>query len=371
MIRRAWLIVLLAGGCYAPKINNGDFKCPMPEQLCPTGFSCVQGACYRTSMLGSLDLGPGIFAGDGSGGALDLSGMSGSLGFNTDTGEVRFTPEGGTSTSIVAPGGGGFQKLTQPSGGPTIGLWQFTDVTIPSTVTALPFGTSQSVFGLAATDTITIDGAIDWRGFGGPAGIAGANGSGRASGVTSGGAGATDSAGSGGGGGGAAVEGLNGMGAAPGMGGARYGTADLTPVHVGSGGGGGSGTTSGAKGGGGGLGGGAIALFANKIVIAANIDVSGNAGRDADASATAPSGGGGGGSGGSILVSGVTVTFDTGHQLTASGGSGGHGVSGSAGGAGSDGRIWVGARQLNITGGSLMAMPTETRSDTPITTFPR
>jgi hypothetical protein len=364
---------LLWCGCYAPKISEGDFQCVPPANLCPTGYVCVSGACYQSSFVPSLDLSTGPFVGDGSGGLLDLSTMSGLLELNTDTGEVRFTPNGGSASSIVMPGGGGYIKVAQPSGGPPVGLWQFTTVTIPSAVTVRPFGVSQSVFALAASDTLTIAGSIDWRGFGGPAGGAGASGDGRDSATTSGGGGASDTTGSGGGGGGYVAAGMPGLGAAPGAGGMSYGRPDLTPVHVGSGGGGGSnGAGSGAKAGAGGLGGGAVALFGNDVDISGTIDVSGNGGKSADTSSTMPAGGGGGGSAGSILVSGVSVSFTSGHALTAAGGVGGSGADGGFdGGGGSDGRIWIGATQLSTGGGTLMAMPTETRSQTPVSTFPR
>ena len=367
------LLMVAAAGCYSPKIAEGDFKCVPPQNLCPSGFVCVSGACYQPSFVPTLDLSTGPFVGDGSGGSLDLSGMSGALELNTDSGEIRFTPDGGSAMSIVMPGGGGYLKQSQPSGGPSIGLWQFTTVNIPASVSVRPFGASQSVLALAANDTLTMSGSLDWRGFGGPAGGAAVAGDGRASGTTSGGGGASDTAGSGGGGGGYAAMGMAGMGGTPGSGGMSYGTPDLTPVHVGSGGGGGSnGAGSGAKAGGGGLGGGAVALLGNKIIVGGTIDVSGNTGKSADVSSTMPAGGGGGGSAGSILISGQDVLFDSGHMLIAKGGSGGNGAaSGSSGGAGSDGRIWIGASMLSITGGTLMAMPTETRSDTPVAMFPR
>ncbi len=364
-MRLATVSLLLLSGCYSPKIGTGDFKCAPPANLCPSGFVCLEGACYSAASPPTFDLSMGPFAGDGSGGALDLTSMSGALTFNTDTGEVRFTPDsGGTGTSMVPAGGGGYKKINQPSGGPAVGMWQFTSVTIPATVTVRPFGTSQSIFALAVKDTMTLAGSIDWRGFGGPAGLANAAGSGRASGVMSGGGGATDTTGSGGGGAGHAAMGGAGMGAAPGSGGMSYGAPDLVPVHVGSGGGGG--------GSGGGLGGGAVVLLATKLIITGSIDVSGNAGKNADSTATTPAGGGGGGSAGSILISGGDVLFDTGHSLIATGGAAGTGAAGgSNGGAGSDGRIWVGAQTLNITGGTLMAMPTEVRASTPVSTFPR
>ncbi len=364
---------LLWCGCYSPAIGEGDFKCVPPANLCPSGFVCLSGACYRTTAAASLDFSTGPFVGDGSGGVLDLSSMTGLLELNTDTGEARFTPSGGSASSIVMPGGGGYMKVAQPSGGPSVGLWQFTTVTIPSTVTVRPFGASQSVFALAANDTLTMAGSIDWRGFGGPAGGAGASGDGRTSGTTSGGGGASDAAGSGGGGGGHVATGTPGLGGAHAAGGMSYGTPNLTPVHVGSGGGGGSnGAGSGAKAGAGGLGGGSVALFGNTVDIGGTIDVSGNAGKSADPSSTMPAGGGGGGSAGSILVSGVSVSFDAGHALTAGGGVGGSGADGGfAGGGGSDGRIWIGATQLGIPCASVMAMPTVTCSPTPVSTFPR
>lgn len=376
-MRRAPLVALVAlvavAGCYSPQINDGDFQCVAPQNLCPSGFACVAGHCYRSST--QLDLSAGTFAGTGLGGALTLDDTAtGSLTFNPDTGEVRFTPSGGTAMVMVMAGQPGFDRLTQPSGGPTIGLWSFTTVSIPAGVTVTPAGTGNALFGLAATDTMTVRGTIDWRGFGGVGGLPRMAGGSRSSGVSSGGGGASDDpSGSGGGGAGYASDGMAGGGTSPGSGGAHYGSADLTPVHAGSGGGGGAGP-SGALPGGGGLGGGGVVLVGHTITIGGTIDISGNPGKSADASSTAAAGGGGGGSGGSLLISADTLTLEASHSLRARGGTHGNGAAGGGrGGDGADGRIAVDYGKLMFTGAAttIVAMPDATKSPAPLTTFPR
>ena len=360
-------------GCYSPQIKDGDFQCVPPENLCPSGFNCVNGHCFRASS--NLDLSSGTFAGTGMAGELMLDdSATGVMTFNPDTGEVRFTPAGGSVMVMVAAGATGFDKLTQPSGGPSVGLWNFSSVNIPAGVSLTPAGTGNSLFGLAATDTMAVRGSIDWRGFGGVGGLARMPGGARSSGVSSGGGGATDDAsGSGGGGAGYATDGKPGAGSAPGVGGASYGSANLTPVQAGSGGGGGAGLT-GALPGGGGLGGGGVVILGRDVTLGGSIDVSGNAGKAADASSTTAAGGGGGGSGGSLLIAADTLTFEGGATLAARGGMHGAGAAGGAdGGDGSDGRIAVDYGKLMFTGSAsaIVAMPDATKTPAPLTTFPR
>ncbi len=286
-MRRTWLVAALAlAGCYSPKINDGDFQCAPPANLCPSGFSCIGGHCFRAGT--SPDLAAGTFVGTGAAGALALDDTAnGSLTFNPDTGEVRFTPSGGSVMVLFAAGQAGFDRLTQPSGGPPIGLWNFATVNIPAGVTVTPAGTGNTLFGIAATQTMIIRGMIDWRGFGGFGGLARGAGGNRSSGAMSGGGGAMDDAsGSGGGGAGYANDGSPGSGTSPGAGGMKYGSADLTPVHAGSGGGGGAGQT-GALPGSGGLGGGGVVLLGHAVTLGGVIDVSGNVGKASDPSSTA------------------------------------------------------------------------------------
>jgi hypothetical protein len=298
---------------------------------------------------------------------------AGVLSFNPDTGEVRFTPSGMAAMTMFAAGQTGFEHLTQPSGGPSVGLWNFTTVNIPASVSVVPAGTGNNLFAIASSTTMVVRGNLDWRGFGGSGGLAHMAGGSRNSGVTSGGgAGGDDVSGSGGGGAGYFSDGNNGGGTSPGMGGAHYGTVDVKPVHAGSGGGGGGGLT-GAVPGAGGLGGGAVILLGHNITIGGTINVSGNSGKTADASSTAAAGGGGGGSAGSILVSADVVTLESGHLLLAHGGPHGAGAAGGQpGGDGSDGRIAV-FGTLTFTGGvtSINAAPGATSSSFALTAFPR
>jgi hypothetical protein len=368
-MRTMLVLICLTAGCYSPKINDGDFQC---TSLCPAGFQCVAGRCYRQSTV--LDLGVGTFAGDGTGGALMLdNSAAGVLSLNADNGEIRFSPSGAASMIMFAAGQSGFRHLTQPSGGPPMGLWNFTTVNIPAGVSVVPAGTGNSLTAIAASTTMLVRASVDWRGFGGSGGAAHMAGGARDSGVRSGGgSGGDDASGSGGGGAGYLNDGATGGGTSPGMPGAHYGDVDLRPVHAGSGGGGGGGL-SGAVPGAGGLGGGALILLGHSITIGGTINVSGNPGKSADPSSTATAGGGGGGSAGSILVSADAVTLENGHSLIARGGRHGDGAaSGQGGGDGSDGRIAV-FGTLTFTGGatSISAAPGATMSSVPLAEFPR
>jgi hypothetical protein len=372
---RALAAAALLAGCYNPKINDTDFKCG-PNNICPMGFSCVNGLCFQAAHAAQVDLSVGAFTGNCGLGNVDLTGMSGALFFDTESGAVTLTQLGDAGTAnmmVVTAGASGFQKVHQgmPGApvGPDVAVWSFQSLTIPSSVAVQPTTSSKSVLGLAACKDMTIQGNINWKGYGGFGGLPGLAGSDRNSGVpmAAGGGGGMD--GSGGGGGGHRVKGGNGMGPTGGAGGASYGTPELTPIQVGSGGGGGG--SMGTTGAGGGTGGGAVALFANKLTVSGIIDVSGSDGAKIDPTVTMASGGGGGGSAGSILLSGNQVIMDSGHSLVAAGGVGSAGISGGMpGGTGSEGRIWIGAYMFSTTG-PLVSNPTATQAQAPVTTFPR
>jgi len=378
-MRALALVALLAAfGCYAPKLKDGDFTCGV-SMLCPQGFLCIDGVCRTSasgpspdlSMMTTGDLGmmATAFVGSGALGVVDLTGETGTLQVNTETGTMRLV--GATTKQIVTAGATGFTNVAQPSGGPPVAMWGFDQLVIPSTVMVSPDPASASIPVFLAKTSMTIQGTIDWRGYGGFGGLANMGGQSRQSGIASGG-GAGTSPGGGGGGAGYARAGTDGTGPGLGSGGAQYGATTITPVHFGSGGGGGGGSGGGK----GGAGGGAIVLLGNSITLGGKIDVSGNDGQAATGAAL--SGGGGGGSGGSIVISGNSVTLRAGHQLVAVGGAGKAGVDGPAGdggvvaggmgGAGADGRIRVSGGAVT---GVLNAQPTTTTDSNAITAFPR
>lgn len=381
------LVTLVAAGCFEPRYEEGGFSCG-PARLCPSGFLCrsdgrcatsgdspdLGGATGDGAMVslddgggGATDLGPsGPFVGSGMLGDLDLTGVSGVVRCNTETGEMTLD---GTGVPIIDTGRMGFTRVTQADG-PPAAVWSFRDLVIPSTVTLKPSSSSVSVLVLAATGRMSIDGTIAWAGYGGFGGLAGTAGQSRGASVAGGG-GAYGTDGSGGGGGGHVVVGVKGGGVAPGASGAAYGTNDLRIVHFGAGGGGGGN----ANGGLGGNGGGAVALFASELVVRGRIDVSG---LTADPGGSGVAGGGGGGSGGSLLLGGGTITLDaTGlggaAQLVATGGRGGSAGAGGgfAGGDGAAGRIYLATPTLSVAGGTISAMPAPLVSPNAITTFPR
>jgi hypothetical protein len=389
--------ILLAAGCYHPKIADGAFLCG-EGQSCPEGFSCAaDNHCHAGNENPdlSVDMAPsGAFVGTGALGVLDLSGMSGLLCANTDNGAMTLVPTDGvdggmvtcarSGTMVLMPGPVGFQNLPQPSGGPHVGIWNFSKLIIPQEITVAPATSDMSALVLASTGELTIAGNIAFGGYGGFRGGVGLNGSSHNSGVASGGVGApNDAAGSGGGGGGYREAGKSGAGPSGGMGGLSYGSATLVPLHMGSGGGGGSGgIMDGGAGvaptGVGGFGGSAVALFGATVSLSGTIDVTGGAGANAAKLATTAEGGGGGGSGGSILVSGVSVLLDSGHDLLVAGGKGGSGTlgdgafTGNAGGDGSAGRIWIGGTTVNITGSVKSdTSPVLGGNGSAVTSFPR
>jgi hypothetical protein len=370
---------LALAGCYHPKIKSGDFACG-DRGKCPSGFSCLGGLCYANGSNPDLSL--QSFHGSCMLGELDLSSMlpsGGSVVFDTESGEVTVeaaagdggAADGGVPMSVVSAGAPGFQRVAQPSGGPSVALWNFQKLVIPDGVTVRPSHDSLSALAIAACDEIQLAGegsVIDWSGFGAFGGRSGMPGDVRFSpydtnDAMGGGAGGSD--GSGGGGGGYGAIGESGAGAIGGSGGMAYGSDTVQPFYMGSGGGGGGG----AGGGFGGTGGGAVALVAHSITIAGQIYTDGiNA---SAVSSTDAAGGGGGGSGGSILLSGDSVVLEDGHQLSSQGGGGALGVSGGQnGGSGARGRIWIGATSLNVPL-TTNINPTPITAPEPLQTFPR
>lgn len=277
----------------------------------------------------------------------------------------EFAPVSGTVTLItdgLDPTFGGFG-----------GVFNFTDINIPSGVTVLVSGSNPLV--LRATGSVTIDGTVEVSGGAGSSAslTAAGGGGGATAGGTAGGSGGTvisgfpvdgESAlhgghgglttlslqtaarGGGGGGGGMVSAGDDGQ-MTPGIGSGRggiggipRGPADLLdPQSSGVGGGGGGGgvdPTGGAfgRGGGGGGGGGTVHVIAQDIVtMSGRIMADGGSGGSG-----LNAGGGGGGSGGQIVVESATdIIFASGVQLSANGGNGGAGDA--AGGDGSDGRV--------------------------------
>lgn len=387
---------LLGGaGCYRPKIANGAFSCAI-SHVCPTGFDCIGGFCVRPGtavdvdlggLLGdlamSMDLGaPGDLAAEpdlikpvdvfgGELGPLDLTGKVSPIVFDAITGRIV----DGEANELVAAGAPGFHRIEQP-GGPTVSAWSFSTLTVPSGTTVVTSSSSGNVAAVfACSDNATIAGTIDTRGFGALGGQPGSAGDSGAPGFSGGGSGgAASSIGPGGGGGGHLATGTMGSGSGAGPGGASYGTGDVMPMYVGSGGGGGGALAGNGTGGGGGSGGGAVAILAlQTLTVSGQILVNGNPGKSAFAGSSGAAGGGGGGSGGSIILSGKTLTLDSGHHLEAKGGGGGAGVNtGQSGGSGSDGRIWIAGQTVNVTGGVVDATPTEVQAvGSYVTAFPR
>ena len=377
------VVAVFAAGCFSPRIADGDFTCSM-FQLCPHGFRCFDGLCRSTMPAGSdggTDGGSSggddlmssavAFSGTGQLGVVDLTGQSGTLLCNTETGLLHVA--GGAT--IVPANAAGFVHAAQPNG-PPVAMWNFDQLVIPPTITVEPDPVSASVPVFLGATSLHIEGAIDWRGFGGFGGQAGMSGSMRGTAGGGGGAGATV-AGGGGGGGGHAQGGSRGDGNGHGDGGGAYGTPDVAPVYFGAGGGGGGG----AQGGRGGAGGGAVVLLGATVVVGAKIDVSGNDGTPAGGT-TMLGGGGGGGSAGSILIAGDTVTLQSGHQLVAVGGKGAAGVDGPdpsadaggglvAGGRGGDGAVGRIRVSATVVNGMPNAQPATAADGTVVAMFPR
>jgi hypothetical protein len=334
MLRTLLLASLALAGCYHPTFDDGAFHCG-PSMLCPPGLSCGADQLCHTA-----DGAPGPFAGNGMLGPLDLTGMSGMVVLDTENGQIS---AGGTV--LVAANSPGFQNVPQGGSAPAVGLFNFSTLVVPSSVTLKPSTSSNSVLALAASDTLTINGTIDWSGFG--VSLGGAAGGAGTDPQSVGGAGAAGAGTAGGGGGGHHDAGTTGT-SSGGAGGQAYGNDDLTPVYTGSGGGGG-GTTRGGNSGG------AVVLLGATVVMGGTIDVRGIAG---DPASGTSAGGGGGGSGGAVLISGGTVTLNPGHDLILTGGKGGAGrdAGGSpvpiSGGDGSAGRALVAADVLKFGSGT-------------------
>ncbi|MDB4967908.1 MAG: hypothetical protein JWN44_3597, partial [Myxococcales bacterium] len=197
----AFVAVLLStAGCFHPDVADGDFVCGAGG-LCPSGFSCGGDHFCRRMAVGASDMSGGAFAGDGTLGAFDLTGMSGLVECNTENGEIKLTPSGGTAMIVVAAGQAGFQHLSQTrAGAPAVGLWNFTSVLIPKSITVRPQSASKSIFALASTTTMSIAGTLDWRSFGGFGGLAATAGDDRMQMVSGGGLAGTGASGGGGGG---------------------------------------------------------------------------------------------------------------------------------------------------------------------------
>ena len=178
--------------------------------------------------------------------------------------------------------------------------------------------------------TFTVDSSSLVTGVGGgPVGVSGANGTGTAPGSWS-----TNSGGGGGGYGGDGGQGGADANDTPGNGGSAYGTSDSYVIQEGSAGGS-SGTTSSYEPGG--DAGAALAVYAETIDVAGDIDMSGDNGPFISSAGR----GAGGGSGGGLLLHGDVLTI-TG-SLSAAGGNGGSDTSSSSdgGGGGGGGRIKV------------------------------
>lgn len=324
---RLAVVALLAAGCYHPSIPDQSFVCG-PDGLCPSGFSC--NAARLCAAQGSTTT-SGLYS--GLLGDRDLTGLSGILECSTKTGQMKLRTGSGATESdmvIVPASTAGFFRLAQTTG-PMLGVWSFATFSLPAGVTIKPASDSDAMLVLSTTGAMTVDGAIDWRGFGGFGGLAAQPGQDKNSGVAAGGGAGS----SGGGGGGAGHATLGESAPVGGVGGASYGTSDLAILHAGAGGGGG-----GDDGGRGGNGGGSVALLSRaQVTLASSIDVSGIAG---GTGGVAGGGGGGGGSGGSILVSAPQIVLASGHAFTSLGGTAGAGSSmESAGGAGSVGHVYL------------------------------
>jgi hypothetical protein len=395
------MVAFAVGGCYDPRITDGQFTCAV-SRICPVGFSCVDGRCRAagldlasaltalpdlappdlalsdpaTSDLAMPDFVRGVDM-DSSDlwqaglGDLDLSQDSGTVEIDTDSGTIELL-----GNRVIVPAGSvGFRTVTDATA-VNAGIFSFRRVVIPAAITVRPRASSKSALVLAASQTIAIDGTLDWQGRGALGGARTTAGNPGSASVGGGGGGAAaDGSGSGGGGGGYASVGSAGQGNSGGAGGNGYGSALVVPLHVGAGGGGGGGVEPGGVGGVGGSGGGAVALLTlGALTLRGTLSVAGNDGRPgAGAEATAPAGGGGGGSGGSLVLAADTLLLDAGHALSALGGAGGAAkASGGVGGAGSPGRIWLGYGTISVAGGTANSMPEEVRAPNgKVSVFPR
>jgi hypothetical protein len=228
---------------------------------------------------------------------------------------------------------------------PASGVFNFTNVTIPSGVTVrFTRNAANTPVTILATGNVTVAGTVDVSatsggnvvngtflgsnaGIGGPGGFDGGNG---ANGVASPIGGTGLGPGGGGAGAGAGFATTGGVVSATGTPGAPYGNAELLPLIGGSGGGGGD-TTLGTTSAGGGGGGGAILVAASgTITLTGTINARGGNGGGGNNP-------GGGGSGGAVRLVATALTGATG-TIDVRGGSGNSGI-GIASGGGSLGRL--------------------------------
>jgi len=259
---------------------------------------------------------------------------------------------------------------------PESGVFNYTTVNIPSTVTVTFLKNSQNTpVTMLATGDVTIAGTINlnggnasyiFSGSGGPGGFDGGQGGvlnqagKRGEGPGGGGGGnawADVKCGTGGGGGGfsanGAVGGAHATGSVGGSGGSAYGNERILPLIGGSGGGGGGGTTTYVGGGGGGGGGAIIIATSTTINITGSITANGGNGANGeacDANVWCNGGGGGSGSGGSIRLISNALNGDGSISATTGGGGAGYGTA--DGGAGSAGRIRLEFSTRTRTAGS-------------------
>jgi hypothetical protein len=294
-------------------------------------------------ILGGSALGAQTFnsGSNGSDGALDLTGQSGTLVFNPASFNPPLDPDHDN-------------------------VYHFTTITIPSNVTVKLTGDvlgSKPVVWLAS-GAVNLGGGISLSGGAGhgfsssllPA-KAGAGGYPGGTGETASqswkpGQGPGAARGPGGGGGHA----TSGNGAPPGLDGPAYGNDFLLPLVGGSGGAGGT-----FPGSGGGGGGGALLIASSVSITYVNIDASGGDAGGASSASTS----GGGGSGGAIrLIAPIIQNISGGGTLLARGGQG-YSFSGTS--AGSPGRIRLEAFQINISSGTLDPAPS---TGTPGPVFP-
>jgi hypothetical protein len=306
--------------------------CGGPPQACAFGCTSTGGAhcaiIYPTAPVAPSDL---TLAG------LADTTISQNAEFFTDTGAIEnVRAANGNPLMAEVSSGIGFH-IASDSAGHKIGVWSFKSLTIPSGVT-IRFNSAFPA-ALVASNTITIVGVVDARGYdatgtlcggnaagpgGGLGGVTGGNGQGPGAGLApmpnntySGGASGGSYGGVGGAGGHGATAATR-PGANPGS---TYGVPSLSPLLGGSGGGG-----AGAAGGGGG---GAIQLVAGqKVIIGGGANPGGvNAGGCNGHGAAFGSAGSAGGSGGAILVETPALDMQANGVLAANGGAGAAGDS--------------------------------------------
>ncbi len=305
---------------------------------------------------------------------------------NYSTIATSFAPTGAVTinTDTLQITGTGFTTVTgvttaQQNGGPTLAVFDFGSINIPSSVTVSVTGSRP--FALLSQGNATVAGTVNMSGGAstspsGGAGVAGGGNGGNGwttgsprngqigNGAGAGGAGTDPSIGAFNGAGGGGFGGNGGGGGSQdgpslsfgnGVGGSAYGNL-LTTLQAGSGGGGGSGVSN-DFGIGGGAGGGGIQLGAlNAITITGSIIANGGASPGNQGPNV-----GGGGSGGGVLVTGSQIIVTSG-IVNVQGGPGGFGGAGAGGGGGGGNIVLaptvftvgdVNNSQLLITGGSV------------------